>query len=199
MLHAKFSRFASLTAAAFALAAGCAKSDRPATDSAAATPPADSAMGGMGGMAGMTRPPAKDADQEFLRMMSDHHEGMVQMGMAAMTKGSTPAVQGEAHAMHTKQVAEQKQMADMLQARYGDSTMPMLMPSNKSMMESMQGKSGAEYDRAFYESVIAHHGEAIKMVDDMMPKLVNADVKKMAATMKADQTREIAELKKKIK
>lgn len=55
------------------------------------------------GMAGMdhstmtaNRGPANDADHEFLRMMSDHHQGVVEMASAAMNKGSTPQVQGDA-------------------------------------------------------------------------------------------------------
>ena len=42
------------------------------------------------------RGPANDADHEFLRMMSDHHQGVVEMASAAMNKGSTPQVQGDA-------------------------------------------------------------------------------------------------------
>lgn len=180
---------------------GCAKTDQPTADTTAGTAAADSAMG-MGGsnMSGMmNRPAAKDADQEFLRMMTDHHEGMIQMGNAAMTKGSTAAVQGDAHMMHTKQMDEQKKMMAMVQASYGESVMPMLMASNKSMMQNLEAKTGGQYDRAFYENVIAHHREAVKMVDDMMPKLANAEVKAMAQQMKADQLKEIAALEKKIK
>ena len=199
----KSSRHALLMIALASLvAAGCAKPDQAATDTTAGAAATDSGMVGMSGsnMSGMmNRPAAKDADQEFLRMMTDHHEGMIQMGSAAMTKGSTPAVQGDAHMMHTKQMDEQKKMIGMVQASYGEAVMPMLMQSNTSMMESMQAKSGPEYDRAFYENVIAHHREAIKMVDDMMPKLTNAEVKKMAQQMKADQLKEIATLEKKIK
>lgn len=189
------------------VAAGCAKSEQGSADTTAAaasgapSSTSDTGMAGMSSstMAGMNRGAAKDADQEFLRMMTDHHQGMIQMGSDAMTKGSTPAVQGDAHKMHTAQMDEQNKMIGMLKTNYGETTMPMLMPSNKSMMEMMQTKTGAGYDRAFYESVIAHHGQAIKMVDDMMPKLTNAEVKKMAQQMKADQVKEIAELKKKVK
>lgn len=194
-------RLASTTLALVAL--GCAKSDAPAVDTAATAPAAaapDTAMGGMGmGMAGMNRPAAKDGDHEFLRMMADHHEGMIQMGTAAMTKASTPAVQGDAHTMHTAQVAEQKKMVDMVQAMHGETLMPMMMSSNKAMVADLESKSGAEYDRAFYTNVIAHHREAIKMVDEMMPKLANAEVKQMAAKMKADQQKEIAAMEKKLK
>ncbi len=199
-----------LTLALFTfVAAGCAKSESAAGDSAAMAAPAsataaDTGMAGMAGMdhssmAGMNRPAAKDADQEFLRMMTDHHEGMVMMGTDAMTKGSTPAIQGDAHMMHTKQVEEQKKMIGMVQAMHGETLTPMVMPSNKAMMDDLATKSGADYDKAFYTHVIAHHKEAVKMVDDMSPKLANAELKQMALKMKADQTKEIARLAPKAK
>lgn len=183
------------------LGAACAKSDDTATDSAAgaaATPTTTDSMAGMG-HGDMGRGPAKDADQEFLRMMADHHEGFIQMATAAMTKASTPAIQGDAHKMHTKQADEQKQMVAMDQSMYGETLKPMVMPSNKAMMDELQSKTGAEYDRTFYEKVIAHHREGIKMTDDLLPRLTKPDVKQMAERMKADQTKEIAEIERKIK
>lgn len=188
------SRIASLALALATL--GCAKSDAPAVDTAATAPAAaapDTAM------AGMNRPAPKDGDHEFLRMMADHHEGMIQMGMAAMTKASTPAAQGDAHTMHTAQLAEQKTMVEMVKASYGETLTPMLMPSNKAMVADLESKSGADYDRAFYTNVIAHHREGIRMVDEMTPKLANAEVQQMAAKMKADQQKEIAAMEKKVK
>ncbi len=184
--------------------AGCAKSDTPAIDTASASPtttPADTGMAGMNhsNMPGMNRPAAKDGDHDFLRMMTDHHEGMVKLGTDAMTKGSTPAIQGEAHAMHTKQLEEQKTMIGMVQTMYGEVLTPMVMSSNKAMIDDLATKSGAAYDKAFYTNAIAHHREAVKMVDDMSPKLANAEVKQMAQKMKADQTKEIAKLEPKAK
>ena len=183
------------------IGAACAKSDETATDSAAgaaATPTTSDSMAGMN-HGGMGRNAAKDADQEFLRMMADHHEGFIQMATAAMTKASTPAVQGDAHKMHTKQADEQKQMIAMDQSMYGETLKPMVMPSNKAMMDELQAKTGADYDRTFYEKVIAHHREGIKMTDDLLPKLAKPEVKQMAEKMKADQSKEIAEIERKIK
>jgi uncharacterized protein (DUF305 family) len=193
-----------VAAAAVLVAAGCAKSDEGTTDTAggttAAATPTDTGAAGMdhSTMPGMNRPPAKDGDHEFLRMMSDHHEGLIQMATAAMTKASTPAAQGDAHKLHTKQAEEQKQMLGMVQTSYGETVTPMVMPSNKAMNDSLQSKTGAEYDRTFYANVVAHHREGIKMIDDMMPKLTKPDVKQMAEKMKADQQKEIAEFQRKM-
>lgn len=195
----------SAAAAALVIGAACAKSDTSATDSAggdaaaSATPAAtDTGMAGMN-HGDMGRPAAKDADQEFLRMMADHHEGMIQMATAAMTKGSNPTVQGDAHKLHTKQADEQKQMVSMDQSMYGETLTPMLMGSNKSMVDGLSAKTGADYDRAFYQAVVAHHRDGIKMTDDLLPKLTKPEVKQMAEKMKADQQKEITEFERKAK
>lgn len=195
-----------ISAAAVAvLLSGCSKSNDNSVDTGAATTPAaatrtDTAAGmDHSKMAGMNRPPAKDGDHEFLRMMSDHHEGLIQMATSAMTKASTPTAQGDAHQLHTKQLEDQKKMLGMVQSMYNETVTPMVMPSNKAMNDSLQAKTGAEYDRTFYANVIAHHREGIKMVDDMMPKLAKPEVKQMAEKMRAEQQKEIAEFEAKAK
>lgn len=66
------------------------------------------------------------------------------------------------------------------------------------MVDELSGKSGADYGRTFLKNVIAHHEQAIKMIDDYLPKAKNPQVKAMAEKMKADQTKEIAEFQKKL-
>jgi uncharacterized protein (DUF305 family) len=174
--------------------AGCGKKDDAASvDTAVAR---DTAAG-MAAMPGMNRPPAKDADHEFLRNMIDHHEGFIQMAMAAMTKASTPATQGDAHNGHTKQAEEQKKMIADVQAMYGETVTPMVMPQHKAMNDSLQAMTGADYDRAYYRMVVAHHREGIRMTDAMLPRLMKPEVKKMAETMKADQQKEITAFERK--
>ena len=149
-------------------------------------------------MADMNRPAAKDADHEFLRGMIDHHEGMIQMGTAAMTQGSTQQVKDDAHKMHTNELAEQKQMQAIVSANYGEEVMPMVMASNKTMIDALQQRSGTEYDRTFYQNVIQHHRDGIQMMNDFEGRVQRADVKRMITRMKADKQREIQELETKV-
>jgi uncharacterized protein (DUF305 family) len=193
--------------AAAAMSGACARGDKGATaDTAGAvattTPAPDS--GGMAGMShanmpGMNRPAAKDADHEFLRMMSDHHAGLVQMASAAMSRASQPETQADAHKLHTKQEEEQKRMVAMIQTSYGESLTPMVMPKHQAMNDSLQAKSGPDYDRTFYGDVIAHHREGIAMTDQFMSRLTKPEVKQMAEKMKSDQQKEIAEFERKLK
>ena len=172
-----------------ALVSACSRVERSETDTAAAgamieVPVADSG-------------PARDADQEFLRRMIDHHEGLVQMAMAAMTKAARPATQGDAHMLHTKQAAERDSMQIMLRALYGENKQPRGMEKNRVQNDSLQRMSGAGYDRTFYRLVVQHHQEGIAMIDSLAPRLTREDVRGMAQKMKTDQQREITEFQRK--
>ena len=190
----------------FALISGCSKGDaRP--DSATAAPmavapietttPHDTMAGmqGMSNMQGMSM--TGDADRDFLRMMSDHHKGMILM--AHMTKDRKPAGRSAADAakLDTKQDKELDQMQTMLEKDFKDPYAPKVMPDNQAMADELKGKSGADYDRTFYQNVVKHHQQAIKMIDDYLPKAKSATIKQMAEKMKADQTKEIAEFQQK--
>jgi uncharacterized protein (DUF305 family) len=178
---------------ALTLIAACSRSDGNTTDTAtgavATTPVSETGTTG--------RPPAKDGDHEFLRMMTDHHEGLVRMATAAMTKASQTTTQGDAHQLHTKQADEQKKMTAMVQSMYAETLTPMLLPQHQAMIDSLNAKSGAEYDRTFYRNVIAHHREGLRMADEHMAHLTKPEVKQMAERMKADQQKEITEFERK--
>ncbi|MDQ6636023.1 MAG: DUF305 domain-containing protein [Gemmatimonadota bacterium] len=196
-------------AAAVVAVGACAKSDRPADSLAAgagvsataaiATPAAGDSMAGqdMGAMQGMANMTGKP-DQDFLRMMSDHHKGLILM--AHMTKGRKEGRTAVADAtkLDTKQDQELDQMVSMLEKDFKDPYAPKVMPEHQAMADSLKSKTGKEYDRTFYQNVIKHHQEAIKMIDDYLPKAKNTMLKRMAEKMKADQTKEIAEFRQKV-
>ena len=153
-----------------------------------------SSTGPMSGMANMTG----DPDRDFLRMMSDHHKGLIAMVHPTIDKKENLAVKSDATKMDKKQDAELEKMIAMLDQQYKDSYTPSVTPDNQRMVDELNRKSGADYSRTFLKNVIAHHQQAIKMVDDYLPTAKNAQVKSMAEKMKADQTKEIAELQKKL-
>ena len=194
-------RVSALLIAVALIATACGRSERdPGSDTAAGTVARDTGMAGMDHSA-MTanRGPAKDADHEFLRMMSDHHEGLIEMASAAMNKGSTPQVQGDAHQLHTKQEQEQTQMVDVIRSAYGETLQPMAMPTDKAMNDTLQAKAGVDYDQTFYRMIVKHHQEGIKMMDEYAPRVQRADVRQMIDKMRTDQQREIQQLSAKMK
>lgn len=182
---------------------GCSSKSDSSADSTAMAPAgatdtsAASTTGGnmqMSGMANMTG----DPDRDFLRMMSDHHKGLIAMVRPTLDKKENLAVKNDASKLDKKQDAELEKMITMLDQQYKDAYTPGMMPDHQRMVDELSGKSGAEYSRTFLKNVIAHHEQAIKMVDDYLPKAKNAQVKNMAEKMKTDQSKEIAEFQKKL-
>jgi uncharacterized protein (DUF305 family) len=148
----------------------------------------------MSGMANMTG----DADRDFLRMMSDHHKGLIAIVHPTLEKKENLAVKDDARKMDKKQDAEIEKMITMLDQQYKDTYTPSVMPDNQRMVDELKGKSGADYSRTFLKDVITHHEQAVKMIDEYLPKAKNPQVKSMAEKMKSDQTNEIAELQRKL-
>lgn len=173
------------------------------TTPAATTMPADSAMagvdhskmaGGMGGMANMTG----DPDRDFLRMMSDHHKGLIHMAHEAMERKDAPRVAADAKKMDAKQDAELEKMQGMLQQRYSDRYEAKVMPDNQKMADDLKPLAGKEYEKTFLHHVVMHHQQAIKMIDSYLPTAKVPELKAMAEKMKAEQTAEIAQLERKM-
>lgn len=199
------SRFAAVAAAALlAFTTACGDTgDRAAEDTAAipATTPADTAM--MGGMdhsmmAGMNRTAPHDSNQVFLRMMSDHHQGLIMMSDSALARLQGATAKADAAKLKEKQLREQQEMMTMLRSTHNDSITPMMMPSNRAMMDSTMRAAGAAADSAYYHHVINHHREGIRMTEAIMPHLTG-EVKAMAEKMVADQRKEITEFERKMR
>lgn len=158
----------------------------------------DSGMAGMSGtanMANMTGNPNRD----FLRMMSDHHKGLIALVHATFDRqGVSADVRADARKFDKAQDAELDTMTTMLEQTYKDPYAPKLMPDNKAMNDSVLAKSGPAFDRAFRQEVIMHHEMGIKMMDQYLPKLTDAKLETMVRRMRADQTRDIADLRRKL-
>ena len=153
-------------------------------------------MGGMGGMSAMGATTG-NADQDFLRMMSDHHKGMVTMAHEVREqKGSS--VKDIATRLDTQQDKELDQMTTMLERDFKDPYAPKIMAENQKTIDALKTKTGADFDRTFLQNTMMHHQEAIKMVDGYLPNSKSAAIRKMAEKIKADQTREIGEFQQRI-
>ena len=172
-----------------------------AGDSAAATvaaAPADTGMAGMdhSNMPGMNRPAPRDSNQSFLRMMSDHHEGLIAIADSAGARAQDSTARRDSEQLETKQRREQQEMLAMLRGQYQDSITPMVIPSNRTMLDSTLSATGPALGPTFYRQVVHHHREGIAMTEPMMPHLTG-DVRQMADRMVAEQRREIEEFERK--
>jgi uncharacterized protein (DUF305 family) len=163
---------------------------RTATDTASGT----SAMAGAQGMANMTG----DADHDFLRMMSDHHKGLIQLVHMTQDRKDVGSAARDAAKLDAVQDKELDRMVTMLEKDFKDPYAPKAMPEHQAMATDLGTRSGREYERTFYQDIVKHHQEAIKMIDDYLPRAKNPTVKRMAEKMKADQTKEIAAFQQKV-
>lgn len=135
---------------------------------------------------------AGSADQQFLREMTNHHEGMKGMVAQATEKGNAE-IKASAAQMGQKQQAEQQEMLTLLQNE-GVSHQPTVIPGNQAMVDSLAKlPAGADFDMAFHMMVIDHHREGIAMVDRFLPQLTNPQVRQIAERTKADQQKDIQE------
>jgi uncharacterized protein (DUF305 family) len=195
-----------LAALALAATAGCTKSDQTA-DSAAATANAPAAttvtsgdstpghdMSSMQGMANITG----NADHDFLRMMSDHHKGLILMVQMTKDRKDVGTAAADAAKLDAAQSKELDQMVTMLKQDFKDPYAPKVMPEHQAMANDLKTKSGKDYERTFYQDIIKHHQGAIKMIDDYLPKAKNPKIKQMAEKMKAVQTSQIADYQQKL-
>ncbi len=187
------------------------KSDEAAVDSAApagqsattATP--DSGMAGMAGMdhgamANMAPMGGStgDPDRDFLRMMSEHHKGLIAMAhLTTEDKKGSAAAQADAQKIDTKQDAELDSMVTKLEQQFRDPYEARIRPDNQKMVDELKPLTGAAYDRMFYHHVAQHHQQAIQMIDHHLPMLKDPTIKAMAERMKRDQAREIEEFQRK--
>ena len=154
----------------------------------------DTAHGGMAGMQGMSM--TGDPNRDFLRMMSDHHKGLSEMSHQAVERGQS--VKADAQRLDKVQDAELDTMVTMLAQQFKDDYTPKVMPSNQPMVDSLKKLSGPALDRAYRALVIQHHQEAIQMMDEYQSKVTDPKVKAMIQRMRADQTKEITDFRRKL-
>ncbi|MBI4067283.1 DUF305 domain-containing protein [Candidatus Gottesmanbacteria bacterium] len=82
--------------------------------------------------------------------------------------------------------------ANMMQEIPKEDTHGMGMGSSmEEMMESMEGKSGDDFDEAFMESMIIHHQGAIEMAKEAQKNAQHEEIKTLADNIIGAQTKEI--------
>lgn len=139
--------------------------------------------------------------EEFLAMMVAHHQMAVDMAEAEVQAGSAPKVKALARRVITAQQAEITQMSSWYRALYGEDVPE--YDAGDHGMAGMMGMAGmtaeavsgaANPDQAFLRMMIPHHAGAIMMADMVLNGTPNADVRKLAEAVIADQSAEIAEM-----
>lgn len=154
-------------------------------------------------------------EQDFLMGMIPHHRGAVMMSRMALEKATRPELKELAQKVIAEQAMEIQLMSNYLRDWYGmqppagdmmspemmrEMDMPMMhgtMPSVEAMMRSMQSletKSGAEFDIAYMSALAEHHAMASMMASSVLVGGYHGDLYKLAARIVKDQGEEIVQL-----
>lgn len=161
-----------------------------------------------------TRTDFNDADVTFLQMMYPHHAQAVDMSKMVAGRTQNQQVVTLAQNIEKAQGPEMTQMTSLLQS-FGKPApaaesghmpgmdMPGMDMPGKDMpgmmspeqMTSLEGLSGAAFDRMWLEMMIDHHTGAIDMSNAELRDGTNPDAKKMAQAIIANQEAEITQMR----
>lgn len=146
-----------------------------------------------------------DQDTTFAQMMIIHHEGAIEMSQLAVEQAETPEVVALAERIAEAQGPEIDEMTAWLSA-WGEDVSPddhggmdmggmdMNGMSQEEMMTQLDALTGAEFDQAFLEAMIAHHEGAIGMSEQQLADGQNPDAVALAEKIIDDQQAEITEM-----
>lgn len=145
-----------------------------------------------------------DADVMFAQMMIPHHEQAIEMSEIALdpASGASAAIQDLAIRIRDAQDPEIELMKGFL-ATWGAPLNPEDGMDHSSMMEGMltveeldelAGLQGSEFDVRWAQAMIAHHKGAVAMAEDVLSDGKNAETRKLAEEIIANQQAEIEEL-----
>ena len=201
--------------AAALVVAGCTD-----TASDTATSPTASSTAMSGSMPGMdhggssasappsaTRADFNDADVMFLQMMYPHHAQAVDMAKLVPSRSQNQQVITLAQNIEKAQAPEMKQMTALLtsfgkpapSAEMSGHDMPGMggMPGMMSaeQMNDLTGLSGKAFDQLWLQMMIDHHSGAVDMSNTELRDGTNADTKKLAQAIIANQQAEITQMR----
>ena len=145
-----------------------------------------------------------DADVMFAQMMIPHHEQAIEMSEIALdpASGASAAIQDLAIRIRDAQDPEIELMKGFL-TTWGAPVNPEDGMDHSSMMEGMltveeldelAGLQGSEFDVRWAQAMIAHHKGAVAMAEDVLSDGKNAETRKLAEEIIANQQAEIDEL-----
>jgi uncharacterized protein (DUF305 family) len=161
------------------------------------------ACGTDGGDGGDTGPSAafNEADVAFTQDMLMHHQQALEVAELAQTRAQDAALSEVASSIAATLEPQITTMNGWL-AAWGEPAQPegghdgMSMPgmATEDEMAALMEASGVEFDRMFARMMIAHHGGALQMCQDVQTQGMNQDVNDLATTIEEQRSAELATL-----
>jgi uncharacterized protein (DUF305 family) len=147
---------------------------------------------------------AAAVDRAFIKGMVPHHAGAIDMAKVERDKGKRAEVKDLAQSIIDAQEREIAEMSDIAKNKYGftpqrerhgemGTLMGMRISSDMAMMGQMVADA-PDTDMAFLMMMRPHHASAIVMADEEMNKGGDAQLKKIAEMIVADQAKELGHI-----
>jgi uncharacterized protein (DUF305 family) len=138
-----------------------------------------------------TRTPPRNAAHQFLRIMADHNQGIVEMAFLAVDRASRRATIEDARRIHDAHDRLRAELIQMIQSAYEERLVPEPTPAHSQRMDSLHLAKTEEFDREFYERALDHHRVWIRRIDELLPGLGSSDVSAFATRLRAELQREV--------
>ena len=140
------------------------------------------------------------ADVMFLQMMIPHHQQAIDISNLAMKSSTNKELLALAEIIARDQAAEITQMKAWLKDAGATEDMGHSMDGMGGMLTdeeltALNAATGSTFDRLWLEGMTEHHDGAIHMVQ-MIEDAENAEVKAFGTKVIADQSAQIAQMKK---
>ncbi len=128
-----------------------------------------------------------DADRKFLEGMSEHHAGGVEYGKIAVERGENEETKQLGRDVEGAQSREIDVMKDAHQRLFGEELVVKAMPD--PVLLALE--EAEPFDRAFYDGLIPHHQEAIRMAREELQGGQDPELKQLAQSIVDTQSTEI--------
>jgi uncharacterized protein (DUF305 family) len=128
----------------------------------------------------------------FLTAMIDHHQMAVDMAEACLAEDVPDALHAMCQEMAATQMAEIELMQGWLLEWYDVDYSPTMKPADMKRMERLTGLEGDAFAIAFMESMVRHHGGAVREGEKCLRRAYHPDLHALCEDIIAAQTAEIA-------
>lgn len=135
-----------------------------------------------------------DFDTAFINGIVEHHLAATSMAKYVDNEAPHDEIKKLANSIISSQSQQIGELQDIAIAQGYN-----LQPPDPAMLDSMtamlNGKTGNDLEKQFMADMIKHHQAALDMAKPAATNANNADVKRIAAEMIDEQTKEIAQLR----
>jgi uncharacterized protein (DUF305 family) len=131
---------------------------------------------------------------DFLQDMIDHHMMAVMTAELCVKKAVHEELRALCQDIIAAQSAEIEQMQAWLQKWYGIAYEPEMSKGMMKDVERLAALSGAEFEIAFMEMMIAHHAKAIREAERCVDRAYHPELEELCEGIIATQSAEIEQM-----